>query len=144
MTQQLVIFEGISGSGKTTLFTPVHRARQYEDIQVHRFMASHWVYAQSRGEEVDEDTLWAMEGGLAAALPVLTVWCRCSPEVACQRKVEQGDTNVEPLGMMRRLDDLYREYFATHVGRLLILDTEALSIDECVASIVEDLRKHDR
>lgn len=144
MTKQVVIFEGISGSGKTTLFTPVHVRRHYEDLQIHRFTATHWVYAQLYGREVSLKELQALEQSLMDAAPTLLVWLRCDPHIAAQRKANLGDSNVEH--DMAGADRLFWTYLTRHsqITRRLELWTDRSTVTACVEQIVENLAAHDR
>ena len=134
-----VVFEGISGSGKTTLFTPVHKMRLYADLHIHRFTASHWVYAKLNGRPVNVEELQQIETEFQKVTPTLVVWCWCKPADAEQRKRTQGDYNVERDFALAQ--DLFQEYFHDHSRWLNVLqvNTSVLSVDESVRLIAERL-----
>lgn len=142
--EQLVIFEGVSGSGKTTLFTPVHEARSYEDLHVHRFTPTHWVMAQLYARSVELSQLRTLEEELQKTIPTLVVWCRPPPLVAKGRKLAEGDPNVLEHDF-EKVDRLFEEYLTrrTAFDRVMELDTNNLSVDECVELIVKELVEHE-
>ncbi len=142
--EQLIVFEGISGGGKTTLFTPVHRARDYEDLHIHRFTPTQWVYAQIHGRPVKVEQLQAVEQALEKVIPTLVVWCRPDPQVALDRKLAEGDTNLME-GDFDRADRWYKRYFneVCMFTRVLELPTDKLLVDDCVEIIIKNLRSYE-
>jgi len=142
--EQLIIFEGISGGGKTTLFTPVHRARNYEDLHIHRFTPTQWVYAQLHDRSVKVEQLQAVEQALEKIVPTLVVWCRPDPQVALDRKLAEGDPNLME-GDFVKADHLYWRYFneVSTFTRVIELATDKLSVDTCVEIIIEVLREYE-
>ena len=142
--EQLIVFEGISGGGKTTLFTPVHRARNYEDLHIHRFTPTQWVYAQLHDRPVKVEQLQAVEQALEKVIPTLVVWCRPDPQVALDRKLAEGDTNLME-GDFYKADRMFKKYFdrVCTFTRVIELATDKLSVDTCVEIIIEELRDYE-
>jgi thymidylate kinase len=141
----LIIFEGLSGAGKTTLFTPVHRARSYKDLHIHRFTATHYVYAIQNKRDVDLNELQDMEMALQKTMPTVLVWCRPAPSVAARRTVEKRDTNVKEIDFVVA-DGQFKKYLSrlTEFDHILELDTGKLSVEECVALIVAKVEEVER
>ena len=129
---KLLIFEGISGSGKTTLFHPIHALSNYQDLHIHRFTPTNWVYDHlcSR-REVDYE--WFNQK-LQSIIDTYVIWCDCSSSVALERQISKGDSRIEDL---EKATELFTEYFSkiTSFTNVIHLFTDILTIDQCVDTV---------
>tara|TARA_Y100000310_G_scaffold120063_1_gene118781 strand:- start:1726 stop:2136 length:411 start_codon:yes stop_codon:yes gene_type:complete len=133
---KLIIFEGISGSGKTTLFHPVHKLSNYQDLQIHRFTPTNWVYDRLEGRrEVDYEE---SNKKLQELFEVYVIWCDCSSITANKRQIEKKDSMIEDLARARML---FKEYFekVTSFKQVIYLLTDSLIIEECIDIVKEKI-----
>ncbi len=133
---KLLIFEGISGSGKTTLFHPVHKLSNYQDLQIHRFTPTNWVYDRLYGRrEVDyEESNQKMQD----LFEVYVIWCDCSSVEAYKRQSEKKDIMTEDLPSARML---FKKYFerVTSFKNVIYVPTDMWSLQKCINYIKEKI-----
>ena len=133
---RLVILEGISGSGKSTLFSPILALSNYENVLIHRFTPSQWVYDQlySRRKMDYED----FNSKLQSIVDVRVIWCDCDSKIAYQRQLEKRDEKIEDLVQARKL---FQEYFNTISSwkNVIHLRTDLFSIEDCVEKVKREI-----
>lgn len=133
---KLIILEGISGSGKTTLLSPLLGLSNYEDVFIHRFTPSQWVYDHlyNRRETGYENFNTALQ----SINDVIVIWCDCDPKVAYQRQLEKKDAKIEDLVKAR---ELFSEYFSSVSTwkKLIHLRTDLLSIEDCIKKVKKEI-----
>ena len=131
-----VVFEGVDGSGKSTLEREVARARNFEDLHVHRSTPSQYAYGKLYGRSVDKLALYQFELGVLTGCSVLLVVLTCAPKVLVERRPEIK------LSELLEAQVLIAEYALKRCQwrNQLWLSTDEISLQECAEQVVARLR----
>lgn len=136
-----VIFEGLDKSGKTTLEWGLLKRTNYKHQVVDRGPAGYMAFDKIFGRSTAEGDLEFMKQAMKMNRDpdVLVVYCHCDEETARARleaydeKCEYDYNEADQI-LYHHVNMMY------HSGKLIMVDTGRLSIEESVEQIVDKLR----
>ena len=137
MKTRMVIFEGIDGSGKDTLIAAFHRATNWRHFVMNRGPASYVVYGRLYGRVLEYGAYYSFDSWLAD-LGCVMVYLEASKPEIIRRNIKKADGDI-------RFDDIdeilgrYKDFVGKSKMRLIRVNTEVHTVDECVGIIVREL-----
>ena len=137
MKTRMIIFEGIDGSGKDTLIAAFHKATNWRHFIINRGPATYIVYGQLHIRPLDYCDYYLFDKQLAAVGCVMVYLEASKPEII-RRNIKKADGDIE----FDDIDEIikrYENFIKITYMRVIRINTEIHTVDECVGVIMKEL-----